>query len=523
MSNMFKQFERDQDGTVTIFAAVVAVGIIVAGGAAVDFMRHETMRSQIQYSADRAVLAAASLDQTQTPEAVVADYMGKSEIFGEMTYTSSSIMDSGTRSVKLDVTSTIDTYFIKMLGFEKLTAHASATAEETVQTVEISLVLDISEPMGEGLRLENMKMAAKDFVTSVFAESQAGSASISLIPFSGSVSLPDELAAEYNLTNEHNNSNCARFPTSMFDSTALSTSVSLIRQSHYDPTDAVTSPISAPLCPAKDAGKSIIPFSDSETELHTAIDGLTTFGETAIDLGMRWGTALLDPGTQGVVDNMINNASANNSDVSNTPIRQINPTFSGRPFDFDEDQRMKVIVVMVTGDVNRQMDIKPEYKSGASHLWVNDAGVYSAYIPSRGHYYVPTTGANQAQPEANADGSAAVNLSYPEVWNQFSVGYVADHFFRGQGDQPMYNAMRDAEESTIVGNSGNSRLHEMCQVAKDAGIVVFGVGFDEPSNVWSVMKTCTSTPSHFYASEGLDITNAFASIAGAIRKLKLTQ
>ena len=40
-------------------------------------MRYETQRTQLQYTLDRAVLAAADLDQTLDPQGVVEDYFSK--------------------------------------------------------------------------------------------------------------------------------------------------------------------------------------------------------------------------------------------------------------------------------------------------------------------------------------------------------------------------------------------------------------------------------------------------------------
>lgn len=497
---------KNQDGSVTVFTLMVMAMMLIAGGAAVDFMRHENLRSQVQYNADRAALAAASLKQNRTPEEVVADYLSKSKIFGDMTYSTNSNISSGSRSVTVQVSSTIDTYFLNMMGINTLSASASATAEEKIQAVEISLVLDISESMNESSRLANMQTAAKEFVTSILTNDSAGSTSVSLVPFAGFVSLSSGLASQYNITAEHNYSTCVRFPISMFGTTALSTEISLERQAHYDPSDSEDIPIIAPICPLDADGKSVIPLSQDEADLHAAIDNLTAGGTTAIDLGLRWATALLDPGTQNVVTNLIASS-------------EIDAEFAGRPLSFADDETMKVIVIMTDGDNTRQWDLKSEFKSGNSYIYEGPAGVYSAWIPKKNSYYVPSKGTFQNAPEG---GDAAVNLTYPEVWDRFSVGKHATYFFKN-ADQSTYVTMRDAEEPTIVGSSANSRLHELCQAAKDEGIVIFGIGFDSPGNGWAVMKTCASSKSHFYDAEGLDITNTFASIAGAINKLKLTQ
>ncbi len=71
-------FAREESGTMLIFGLTIFMMVLVATGMAIDFMRHENMRSRLQATLDRAVLAAADLDQTNDPQAVVEDYFAKS-------------------------------------------------------------------------------------------------------------------------------------------------------------------------------------------------------------------------------------------------------------------------------------------------------------------------------------------------------------------------------------------------------------------------------------------------------------
>ena len=71
---MAQQFMRREDGTITVFAMAVFVLMVGVGGIAVDLMRFEAQRSQLQSTLDRAVLAAASLNQQRDAEGVVRNY-----------------------------------------------------------------------------------------------------------------------------------------------------------------------------------------------------------------------------------------------------------------------------------------------------------------------------------------------------------------------------------------------------------------------------------------------------------------
>ena len=70
-------FVRDERGSFIIFGIAVFMLMCLAGGIAVDTMRYETHRVHVQGTLDRAVLAAASLDQDLDPEEVVLDYFTK--------------------------------------------------------------------------------------------------------------------------------------------------------------------------------------------------------------------------------------------------------------------------------------------------------------------------------------------------------------------------------------------------------------------------------------------------------------
>lgn len=73
----FRWFVQDETGAVFIFGLQIFLILLVVSGLAIDFVRQEERRTVIQNTLDRAALAAASLDQTLDPKAVVKDYLDK--------------------------------------------------------------------------------------------------------------------------------------------------------------------------------------------------------------------------------------------------------------------------------------------------------------------------------------------------------------------------------------------------------------------------------------------------------------
>ena len=141
-----RRFAREEDGIMTVWVLFVILMMVTVGGIQLDFMRHELERSRLQAVSDRAVLAAADLDQMQDPKTVVEDYFTKS---GMANYLSSVTVDDGLnyRTVSVNASKELDTPYLRKFGVDTMTVPAHSTAEEHVANVEISMVLDVSGSM----------------------------------------------------------------------------------------------------------------------------------------------------------------------------------------------------------------------------------------------------------------------------------------------------------------------------------------------------------------------------------------
>ncbi|MBT56016.1 MAG: hypothetical protein CMF72_21790 [Mameliella sp.] len=189
------RFRTRDDGNITIFSVMMALLILVISGAAVDIMRFEATRAVLQTNMDRAVLAAADLDQVQTSDAVVADYMAKAGM--DHVLSGSQITHGANhRTVRAWGETTIPTFFLKMSGYDELTPPAISVAEEMISNVEISLVLDISGSMRHNDRMTKLKPAAQAFVSKVMTDQTEGVTTLNLVPFAGQVN-PGDILFDY--------------------------------------------------------------------------------------------------------------------------------------------------------------------------------------------------------------------------------------------------------------------------------------------------------------------------------------
>ena len=67
-----------------------------------------------------------------------------------------------------------------------------------------------------------------------------------------------------------------------------------------------------------------MPWSNDEDDLHDLIDSLQANGWTAIDQGMRWAVALLDPAARPALSGLVSTG-------------QVHPDFDGRPAAYHDE------------------------------------------------------------------------------------------------------------------------------------------------------------------------------------------
>ncbi|MEL7127251.1 MAG: hypothetical protein AAGK30_13505, partial [Pseudomonadota bacterium] len=87
----------------------------------------------------------------------------------------------------------------------------------------------------------------------------------------------------------------------------------------------------------------------------------------------------------------------------------------------------------------------------------------------------------------------------------------------------VYNSWSNWRYTKYTSAQADTMLNNICDAAKDKGIVVWTVGFEVTNDSFQVMQDCASSPSHAFRVEGIDIVEAFEAIAKQINQLRLTQ
>lgn len=552
------RFLRDEDGALIPLALQIFLVMMICTGISIDFVRQEERRTKIQNTLDRAALAAASLSQELDATQVVKDYLKKAglEYLNATPHAEQGDLNAW-RRVSITATDNMHTIFGSLINIDSLQASAASTAREEIGNVEISLVLDISGSMDFNIyhdgdsgysgiyptRMDKLRPAALAFVDKMFKTVQpesapAGRLSISIVPYNQQVTLGPRTSVGFNLSTDHTRNTCADIETLSDGDFAISSSRALQRTMFGDSFDYWGQGFWSPPtrtnnanCPNADTA-AVLAFANDQTTINTAINALTPGGDTAIDVGARWGLALLDPAARDAL-NAMNSAGY----VSNVLL--------GRPFDYSDGTQtsnkssMKVLVLMTDGQNTRSYSTKPAYRTGASGF----VSTYSAtafadsstnstwwnnlyyYVPGRSQpYYKLSTGYWYSSPGTNR-----YPISWETVWSKgYTLQYVINTF--------LYNSLRAANGSankTSIYNDmavqsefsqKDSALLKLCDVAKDRthGIYVFTVAVNAPTEGKAILSQCATSAGYAYDVNAEDLTDAFTSIASAINALRLT-
>ncbi len=362
----------------TVMAVALSLFMMIFGGIGIDMMYAELQRNKIQNTLDRAVLAAADLDNELDAQGVVEDYMTKMSL-GEALV--SVDVDEGLnyRTVTADGYRTMPSNFMQLIGIDNMQAGGHAQAMERINKVEVSLVLDISGSMDNDNKMVELQTAASDFVDTLLNDGSEDLVSISLVPYSEHVNAGPEILSYLNVDWQHGYSHCIEMPNSAFDSAALDLSITYDQMQHFQWNYSGHNTLTDTVCPRYDYER-IAPFSQDASALKKQIDKLTPRAGTSIFLGMKWGSALLDPSTREIASSLIDEG-------------EVSSAFEGRPLDYDDEEVLKTVVLMTDGQHDKSFRISSNYYDSESEYvqwsknnlwyWLNR----NVYSWQRGYFY----------------------------------------------------------------------------------------------------------------------------------------
>ncbi|MFC3058172.1 pilus assembly protein TadG-related protein [Paenirhodobacter populi] len=546
-----RRFLRGEDGALIPLALQIFLMMMICIGITVDLVRQEELRVRVQNTLDRAALASASLAQDLPPAEVVRDYLDKAGL-GYLNVTP--IVEEGAlrqwRRVSLSATDGLTTIFGPLIGMDSLRVNAASQAEESIGNVEIALVLDISGSMNFNIysgasgvsptRMEQLRPAALRFVRQMFETVQPegaadGRLSVSVVPYNQQVVLGSELAGVLHLSTDHAKNTCADVQILPDTDIAIDADAELQRTMYGDSFDYWGYPASVPtsggiLNCQENAPANVLAFSGDRTLLEAKINALAPGGDTAIDVGARWGFALLDPAMRPALDRLIAR------DASRVAL-------AGRPFDYGDGDgdlsraAMKVMVLMTDGENTRSYSTMPAYRTGPSPFYsTRGSSAFSASTTDLKalYYYVEGRSApyynlsDKKWYSKNAISGTLSQITWQTIWGKnYTLQYVINTFI-----YPPRNAATGVSKTAIYDEMAvqsefaqkDAALRNLCAAAKDParGIHVFTVAVDAPPEGVNILRACATDEGYAYSVTASGLTDAFTSIAAAISALRLT-
>jgi len=560
-------FSDDENGGILPLTLFMTVLFLTIAGLGIDTMRHEMERTRIQAALDRAVLAGAAGRNAVEARAIVEDYFDKAGMASYLDNQADDDIATTLNSAKVTAraSKTMDTYLMKLSGVETMTAAGTSTAEVRIPKLEGILVLDVSGSMSWNNKLVNLKVAAKDFVSTVINSSEPGNTVLSIVPFSFSVSPPESIYKTLAVNETHNYSTCLEFKDNDYHNPTLTSGASahsngipvdqMIYTSVYGSFDNLNDSWRA--C-YNDEYMRILPYSTSITALHAKIDALQPDGNTSGNEGMNWGAALLDPTFRDVTGKMILNGDL---DVSMSTI----------PAEYGTPETLKTIIFMGDGANTTSYFFNkssPKYRGKFSDLYevvfqdrvfkyayniynVNKKKygsdglakcskskwecVWDVNGPEKSVYYLhnPLSGQYWSISEekwlsssqfSNLPSTMPGFISETQLDWEIAWGFMSPYYY-GQvtGDWRPWNDYVGSEY--VSGAKKNTLMQSVCSATKTEGVVVYTIGFEVPVNgtAENELRKCASSPAHYYRAEGTNIKNAFSAIAGNVKQLRLTQ
>lgn len=190
---MLFRFLKNSQGGVAPMMALLALPLMGAVGAAIDYTRASATRSAFQAALDSTALMLSKTAATQTGTDLQTS---ATNIFNAMftrpdaknVAISATYSSTNGSNVTLNGSATITTDFLGVLGFSQLDIKASSTSTWGNTRLRVALVLDNTGSMSQSGKITALKTASQNLLTQLKnAAVNSGDVYVSIVPFSKDV------------------------------------------------------------------------------------------------------------------------------------------------------------------------------------------------------------------------------------------------------------------------------------------------------------------------------------------------
>ena len=150
-ADLLQRFRRDERGVFAVFFALIAIVLIAAAGAVVDFTRVQQARTRAQIALDAAALALqAKIDTMSADQLKVQAQELLTERISDTTVTA--VVESATPDLnagKLTISGyiSVPTYFVQLVGIRDIRSSMLSEVTQSSSDIEVSVSLDVTGSM----------------------------------------------------------------------------------------------------------------------------------------------------------------------------------------------------------------------------------------------------------------------------------------------------------------------------------------------------------------------------------------
>lgn len=192
---LVRRFHDDERGVFAVMFGLIAIVLIAAAGAVVDYTSMEQTRTRAQIALDSAVLGLAPTiyddpstdDLMATTQTLIEERLDNPRVAVDIT---NAFYDKPTGTLRISGSVTVPMAFMQLIGFRSLTANLMAEAKKSSINLEVAVSLDNSGSMAS--YIDDLEQGLNDLVDIVVNDIQEPTYSkLAIVPWSSVVNVGD--------------------------------------------------------------------------------------------------------------------------------------------------------------------------------------------------------------------------------------------------------------------------------------------------------------------------------------------
>ena len=313
------RFASDKSGSVLPMFAVAVIPLFGIMGAAIDYSRASSARTDMQGAIDSvAIMLAKEANSLTTAEIAAKANAYFQALFNRpeakgITITPVFSQTDGTFSMQVSGSGEVPTRFMNIMGFNKMEIATSTEVKWGQRKLELALALDNTGSMSSSNKMTELKKAAKDLLATLKKSAiTPDTVKVSIVPFATDVNVgTGNVNAAWLDWSDWDSVNGGCFkknegatecdkPNAVWVPNDHSTWNGCVwdRAKPYDVDDSVPDNINRKFQPhqAANCPVAMLPLTNNWDALNAKIDAMVPTGNTNVTIGLEWGWHTLTTG-----------------------------------------------------------------------------------------------------------------------------------------------------------------------------------------------------------------------------------